>query len=86
MLADEESKRRAILQAQLLPPGTPLSDVPPDHKGLSLRQWRDLNWLEMRAAIPDASAPVSQDRIITPRDNYGWRSIPRGTRFIGEMK
>ena len=45
---------------------------------------RELRWLEMKAAVPVRVAdPNSLPRIATSRDNYGWRSLPSGTRYLG---
>ena len=77
--------RRRDLRARLLPHGTHLADVPPDHAGLTVREWEELRWLESKAL---AEKKPRQDYmrfqpVSTSRDNYGWRSLPGGSRFIG---
>lgn len=76
-------ERIAALTARLLPAGTPMSDVPADHKGLRVREWIDLQWLRW---IAEAATKIETDHALLPlathRDNYGWRSLPSGSRVL----
>jgi hypothetical protein len=75
--------RRHDLRARLLPAGTRLADVPPEREGLAVAEWVELCWLDMRAAATALPEQADLPRISTARDNYGWRSLPSGSRFIG---
>ena len=38
--------RLETLRSRLLPPGTRMADVPPDHRGLTYGEWLELQALE----------------------------------------
>jgi len=79
-----DSERLAALRRYLLPSGTKLADAAPDRRGLTLAAWWELQFLEMKAARPAVTAAAtSLPRISTSRDNYGWRSLPSGSRYLG---
>lgn len=66
---------------RLYPRGTRLADVPPDFRGVPLRQWlEDCREAERQRAArwfaqhyPDGP-PLSRQRIYSPRDGYGMKS------------
>lgn len=84
--------RREILRKRLLPTGTSLADAPFEHHGLSSVEYEELCSLESSAAAAEWSklqtgTPHMETlEISTSRANYGWRSLPSGTRFLGEQK
>ena len=76
--------RIKMLRGRLIPPGTPLADVPPDHRGLTEAEARELVRLEEQEALSaqrSAMPPVEPQPVATKRDGYGWRSAP-GRRFL----
>ena len=79
-------KRLCELRARLSPSGARLADVPFDHRGLSLAEWRELQRLEALASLPppDAPPPIDSQPVATARARYGWRSLPPGTHFLGD--
>ena len=83
-------KRIDYLRSHLLPPGTPMRDVPPDFTGLTYGEYMELQWLEYcetRRAHPDVLSGDADLRAVrTARDNYGWRSLPSGTRLLWKGK
>lgn len=64
---------------QLYPPGTSLSEVNPDFRGMSFRLWRKLKITEQAdkylATLNPADAPLSKQRQATARDNYGMKGM-----------
>jgi hypothetical protein len=73
---------------RLFPPGTCLADVPDDFHGVSVREW--LAKCAMRqseeAAAARSAGPCSDVEklpLSTPRDRYGMRGMPAGTRYLG---
>lgn len=79
--------RVETLRARLLPPGTRMADVPPDHRGLTYAWWFELQcleWMEEVQAIRDpAEEPqLSRQAITTARDGYGWRGLSTGSRML----
>jgi hypothetical protein len=61
--------------SDLFSPGSHLADVPPEFRGMPLRQWQALKIAEQCSQYvatkdPDR-APLSKQRIWTPRDSYG---------------
>jgi hypothetical protein len=79
------------LRDRLLPAGTRLRDVPAKHRGLTVAEYVGLCFLESREAAEQwgktstAAADMAARQISTSRDNYGWRSLPSGSRFIGTL-
>jgi hypothetical protein len=73
------------MQRGMFSPGTTMREVPPDHRGISVREWLDGWWDEMRKACQgrQPNADFANQRISSSRDNYGWRSLASGTRYIG---
>ena len=59
--------------------GSKLSDVPPDFRGMPYREWRRLEMARQaeryRAKLDPAEAPLSKQRIWTPRDGYGMKGF-----------
>lgn len=70
---------------RLYPSGTPLRDVPPDFHGMNVREWLDMECAQMAGEAPKReTSSFAEQKISTSRDNYGWRSIPSGTRYLGQ--
>ncbi len=76
---------------KLAPEGTRLCDLPPNWRGIS---WEEYKQNCMRLILT-APAPEEEDKpepeinrkpISTQLDNYGWRSLPTGTRYLGGGK
>ena len=66
--------------SQLYPAGTPMSEVAPDFRGMSLAGWRHQKLLQQfksyQDSIPaDAPKPLAEKAVSTPRDNYGLKGI-----------
>lgn len=63
----------------LLPRGTKLADAPVGAKGLPMALWRKLMMDEMFAAsykiALGSEAPLSKQRVWSPRDSYGMKSV-----------
>lgn len=72
--------------SDLYPAGTPMSEVHPDFRGMSLERWQMLKiqeqcteryeqWLKQffNGVITEEARTMGK-RIATPRDSYGWRS------------
>jgi hypothetical protein len=65
----------------LYPPETPMSEVHPNFHGMSLRRWKLLDLSRQAEAFRKAhpikpeDAPLSQQRIWTPRDSYGLKGV-----------
>lgn len=73
------------LRSRLVPAGIPLRDVRPDQRGLRWNEYLSVHWDEMREAARKAresAPPPPYIPIATPRDRYGWRSLPPGTRLL----
>lgn len=69
--------------ADLYPPGSHLSDVPVDFRGMTFRRWLLLD-IERQAeayrkiALPQTDAARTDWKgraVVTSRDRYGWKSI-----------
>ena len=64
---------------QLYSPGTPMSEVHPDFRGMSLQLWRKLKISEQAkkylAKLNPGEAPLSKQSIATARDNYGMKGM-----------
>ena len=64
---------------QLYPSGTKLSEVHPNFRGMSLKNWRKLKISEQAkkylAKLNPAEAPLSKQSIATARDNYGMKGM-----------
>ena len=80
-MMDPDSVNR--LKEKLLPPGTTLAEVPPDWQGLTPREARELQWQEWltEAAQLRQGQPLPELKLATPRDRYGWRSLPNGSSY-----
>lgn len=65
----------------VLPARTKLADVPPNHRGMPFRAWRNADLDKQSAAHKRAittkpeDAPLAKKAIWTPRDSYGMKSI-----------
>jgi hypothetical protein len=77
--------------AKLYSPGTKMAEIKdPFLPGLKLRDWMDLVFDRLRAeaqpifALWAKEASEKPQRISSSRDNYGWRSLPGGTRYLGQ--
>lgn len=66
-----------------------LSQIPPDTKGIPYARWYAA--LPIRAFVDpeelrrhrEREAAVGEKAVSTPRDRYGWRSLPSGSLFLG---
>jgi hypothetical protein len=68
--------------SDLYPAGTPLCEVAPEFRGMSLRRWQWKKLIEQRIElarrqpkINPEDAPLSQKAVWTPRDDYGMKGI-----------
>jgi hypothetical protein len=65
--------------ADLFSSGSHLSDVPPEFRGMPLRQWQELKTAEQCsryiAMLNPENAPLSKQRVWTPRDGYGMKGF-----------
>lgn len=65
--------------ADLFSPGSKLSDVPLSFRGMTLLEWRraDIHrqCSEYLAKLDPANAPLSKQKLWTPRDSYGLKGI-----------
>lgn len=72
---------RAETLDQLYSPGTPLSEVKPEFRGMSFKLWRSLKLTEQcNEQLKTADyehAPLKDQRGWTPRDDYGRKSTGR---------
>ena len=73
------------LRWRLLPHGTRMADVPPDWRGLKWREFLAIWWEDMAQEREKArkNQPAPKIRTASHRDDYGWRSLPSGTRYLG---
>ena len=70
--------------SDLMSPGSHLSDVPPDFRGVSLARFKLLQataqareWdRRFRNEQPNYQPPLSGKRVWTPRDSYGMKGMP----------
>jgi hypothetical protein len=68
--------------SDLYPSGTKMSEVHPDFRGMSLERWKLLKISEQANAYQKTitaeqkkAAPISAQRIWTPRDSYGMKGV-----------
>jgi hypothetical protein len=67
--------------SDLYPAGTKLAEVNPNFRGMPLKTWQALKIVEQAEAHRKAlnlnpeDAPLSKQRVYTPRDGYGMKSI-----------
>jgi len=70
----------------LYPRGTPLAEVAPDFRGMSVQEWRlrraeEIHAEYMRSRTKEEigaakrNAPINAQRIATPRDSYGMKGV-----------
>ena len=63
----------------LFSPGSHLSDVPADFRGMPLKEWQrktiEKQAEEYRATLDPADAPLSKKAVWTPRDSYGIKGL-----------
>ena len=60
-------KRIDYLRSHLLPPGTPMADVPPDFRGLTYAEYMELQWLEYLEQRK--YVPVKHPAVLEPEDD-----------------
>jgi len=74
-----------VTLADLKKPGTKLADVDPQFRGMPLKEWQRAKLHAMCEEIHAQTAArmaktgetpwIEKQKIHTPRDGYGWRSI-----------
>ena len=67
-----------------------LADIPPEERGVPWRVWimeQIVRQFEEYKGLPPAAGEdevpwLSQQRVATARDRYGWRSLPGGRQRL----